>query len=235
MSLLGGLEIQQYTANIDSLETALLNDEDLLKTEDDNGTWINEDVTEQTNDNKCKRELLHLVQHTGLYNFDEQLQVNDEHPKKLGDVTKLTDTDREILDMQAQMLSIAKRAKRPHTMEPATEKVNLKCPRTQVDIHALPEVDNNVNMHHILPWSCHSNNPQDELESIINKMGIKNNIKQERAVRLVGEHFILGIDDQLLLYVVGVGGSGKSYVIEAIGIQYMLLPFYQRASGNPNK
>ncbi|KDQ51996.1 hypothetical protein JAAARDRAFT_91810, partial [Jaapia argillacea MUCL 33604] len=38
----------------------------------------------------------------------------------------------------------------------------------------------------------------------------------ERAVRMIGEHFISKSTEQLLLYVSGIGGSGKSYVIKAI-------------------
>ncbi|KAJ6517156.1 hypothetical protein DFH09DRAFT_812044, partial [Mycena vulgaris] len=46
--------------------------------------------------------------------------------------------------------------------------------------------------------------------------GIAGNPEQERAVRMVGEHFIHGLDDQLLMYIAGVGGAGKSYVIKAV-------------------
>ncbi|KAJ7864019.1 hypothetical protein B0H13DRAFT_1453967, partial [Mycena leptocephala] len=45
---------------------------------------------------------------------------------------------------------------------------------------------------------------------------IRNNMEQERAVRMVSEHFIRGEEYQLLLYVAGVGGTGKSYIIGAI-------------------
>ncbi|KAJ7881841.1 hypothetical protein B0H13DRAFT_1462870, partial [Mycena leptocephala] len=47
-------------------------------------------------------------------------------------------------------------------------------------------------------------------------MNIRGNAEQERAVRMVGEHFINRQEDQLLLYVAGVGGTGKSYIIHAI-------------------
>ncbi|KAF8206355.1 hypothetical protein K438DRAFT_1578096, partial [Mycena galopus ATCC 62051] len=42
------------------------------------------------------------------------------------------------------------------------------------------------------------------------------NPEQERALRIVANHFISGTDDQLLMYVGGVGGTGKSHIIEAI-------------------
>jgi hypothetical protein len=37
-----------------------------------------------------------------------------------------------------------------------------------------------------------------------------------RAVRIVGEHFILRSEEQLLMYLGGGAGTGKSYVIKAI-------------------
>ncbi|KAJ7314536.1 hypothetical protein DFH08DRAFT_716457, partial [Mycena albidolilacea] len=42
------------------------------------------------------------------------------------------------------------------------------------------------------------------------------NLEQEGALRIVADHFISGTHDQLLMYVGGMGGTGKSYVIEAI-------------------
>jgi hypothetical protein len=39
--------------------------------------------------------------------------------------------------------------------------------------------------------------------------------EQERAVRIVGQHFIDGTEDQLIMYVGGLAGTGKSHVIKA--------------------
>jgi hypothetical protein len=44
----------------------------------------------------------------------------------------------------------------------------------------------------------------------------KDNVEQERAFRIVGEHFAHDEEEQLFLYVMGIGGSGKSYVINAL-------------------
>ncbi|KIJ09346.1 hypothetical protein PAXINDRAFT_87562 [Paxillus involutus ATCC 200175] len=46
--------------------------------------------------------------------------------------------------------------------------------------------------------------------------GIDKNEDQERAFRIVGEHFVTGDQDQLLLHISGIRGSGKSHVINAI-------------------
>ncbi|KAJ7046269.1 hypothetical protein C8F04DRAFT_938997, partial [Mycena alexandri] len=57
---------------------------------------------------------------------------------------------------------------------------------------------------------------EDHLEDVLDQFGIINNTEQTRAVRLVAEHFMFGLENQLLLYVAGVGGSGKSFIIKAI-------------------
>ncbi|KAK7027673.1 PIF1-like helicase-domain-containing protein [Favolaschia claudopus] len=54
------------------------------------------------------------------------------------------------------------------------------------------------------------------LEDVLTEMNIRGNDEQERAVRIVAEHFISGSEQQLLLYVAGVGGAGKSHVIKAL-------------------
>ncbi|KAF8836618.1 hypothetical protein BDN67DRAFT_885802, partial [Paxillus ammoniavirescens] len=46
--------------------------------------------------------------------------------------------------------------------------------------------------------------------------GMEDNNEQERAFQIVGEHFVTGNQDQLLLHISGIGGSGKSHVINAI-------------------
>ncbi|KAI0066313.1 hypothetical protein BV25DRAFT_1776899, partial [Artomyces pyxidatus] len=45
---------------------------------------------------------------------------------------------------------------------------------------------------------------------------IPGNDEQERAVRIVAEHYIDRDPEQLLMYISGVGGTGKSHVIRAI-------------------
>ncbi|KIJ19337.1 hypothetical protein PAXINDRAFT_35955, partial [Paxillus involutus ATCC 200175] len=46
--------------------------------------------------------------------------------------------------------------------------------------------------------------------------GIDKNEDQERAFRIVGEHFVTGDRNELLLHISGIRGSGKSHVINAI-------------------
>ncbi|KAF8177144.1 hypothetical protein K438DRAFT_1511308, partial [Mycena galopus ATCC 62051] len=46
--------------------------------------------------------------------------------------------------------------------------------------------------------------------------GIRHNPDQLRALRIIAEHFMFGMEDQLLLYIAGVGGAGKSFVIKTV-------------------
>ncbi|KAH7918454.1 hypothetical protein BV22DRAFT_978252, partial [Leucogyrophana mollusca] len=46
--------------------------------------------------------------------------------------------------------------------------------------------------------------------------GMEDNIEQQRALGIVADHFLNSDLDQLLMFVTGIGGSGKSHVIKAI-------------------
>lgn len=56
---------------------------------------------------------------------------------------------------------------------------------------------------------------QDAVESVISEMQLSDNEEQERAFRIVADHMRMGTE-QLLMYIAGVGGTGKSHVIKSI-------------------
>ncbi|KAI9061814.1 hypothetical protein FKP32DRAFT_1555351, partial [Trametes sanguinea] len=53
------------------------------------------------------------------------------------------------------------------------------------------------------------------VEKVVEEMSLHANAEQERAFRIVADHVRDG-DDQLLAYIAGVGGTGKTHVIKAI-------------------
>ncbi|KAG2136227.1 hypothetical protein BD769DRAFT_1385338 [Suillus cothurnatus] len=53
------------------------------------------------------------------------------------------------------------------------------------------------------------------LTEIIDEFKHSDNAEQEMCLRLIGEHFIHGDVKQLLMFITGIGGSGKSHVIQA--------------------
>ncbi|KAG1890325.1 hypothetical protein F4604DRAFT_1539035, partial [Suillus subluteus] len=45
---------------------------------------------------------------------------------------------------------------------------------------------------------------------------LSDNAEQEMSLRIISEHFIQGEVNQLLMFLTGIGGSGKSHVIRAM-------------------
>jgi hypothetical protein len=54
------------------------------------------------------------------------------------------------------------------------------------------------------------------LRDIILKFGMNKNEEQEAAFRIVGEHVLREDKTQLLMYNAGIGGAGKTHVVNAI-------------------
>ncbi|KAG1743514.1 hypothetical protein EDB19DRAFT_1633270, partial [Suillus lakei] len=53
------------------------------------------------------------------------------------------------------------------------------------------------------------------LSEIIEEFKLSDNPEQEMSLRIISEHFIRGEVKQLLMFITGIGGSGKSHVIRA--------------------
>ena len=85
-----------------------------------------------------------------------------------------------------------------------------------VDVTEIHSIDKNMKTIHIRPRTPEMPSIDEELEHIIDELGIRNNPEQERAVRIVAKHFILQSEEQLLMYLGGGAGTGKSYVIKVI-------------------
>ncbi|KAH7908090.1 hypothetical protein BJ138DRAFT_1013451, partial [Hygrophoropsis aurantiaca] len=54
------------------------------------------------------------------------------------------------------------------------------------------------------------------LQDVANESGIVDNEEQLMALHMIGGHFIECEEEQLLLYIAGIGGSGKSHIINAV-------------------
>ncbi|KAF5323736.1 hypothetical protein D9619_012994 [Psilocybe cf. subviscida] len=59
-------------------------------------------------------------------------------------------------------------------------------------------------------------NVADIVQNVIEKMNLESNCEQLKAFKLVADHLVSGNIEQLLMYVSGVGGTGKSHVIKSI-------------------
>lgn len=73
-------------------------------------------------------------------------------------------------------------------------------------------------IHHTITTggSGEATDPLEEVERIAQKYGLRENAEQNRAFRLIAEHLLTGNLEQLLMYLGGVGGTGKSHVINAV-------------------
>ena len=68
----------------------------------------------------------------------------------------------------------------------------------------------------VVPRSEAPFTPHQALEDIIDEFQIRDNLEQQRAIRIIAEHFISNTEEQMLCHISGPGGTGKSYVVKAI-------------------
>ena len=54
------------------------------------------------------------------------------------------------------------------------------------------------------------------LNEVMQQCNILGNPEQDRAIHIIGKHFLQNKTDQLFIYIAGVGGSGKTHVIHTI-------------------
>jgi hypothetical protein len=54
------------------------------------------------------------------------------------------------------------------------------------------------------------------IEQLIAEQGMSDNPEQARALRIIGKHVLEKSSEQLLMYISGVGGTGKSHVISSV-------------------
>lgn len=134
--------------------------------------------------------------------------------------TIVNESDLDLIEAQSKLMSVMRKDKRP---APESEQSDNRakrqriCENTEAEAPSVELSELDIVYHNVkfrdLPGM---RRPEDELDTIIKEMGIEGNPEQERAVRMIAEHFILGVEDQLLMYIAGIGGAGKSHVINAI-------------------
>lgn len=66
------------------------------------------------------------------------------------------------------------------------------------------------------PEDAHRRASKAVIDAVINDLDMKDNAEQAAALRIVGDHLLSKSPEQLLMYVAGVGGTGKSHVVKAI-------------------
>jgi hypothetical protein len=218
-NLMAGLDLAGPACDIASLGVSLNNNialDEIISDEVSDVGAADDDpvhVVPVTQENSLMSE----VERSGLYHPREQLSPTNDNPP-LGHVSLVEDGDKAMLNMQSSLMSRLKSNKRPSRSSDTQDNTRYNARRRtsvepELTYEQLAEEVDIVNV----PWRGDVvNSPAEELENIISEWGLKENTEQERAVRIVGEHFVYGREDQLLMYVGGIGGSGKSYVVKAI-------------------
>ncbi|KAI9062911.1 hypothetical protein FKP32DRAFT_1552112, partial [Trametes sanguinea] len=136
-------------------------------------------------------------------------------------VRQRTESDDKSLTEHAAVMRQLKKDRRPKMADDDDDQDGSSRPRKRRRL-SRPECISRVTLPGPSTTPLESNSegaypssPEDLLEQVIDTMGLRENVEQMRAFRIVAEHILRG-DEQLLMYIAGVGGTGKSHVIKAI-------------------
>lgn len=123
---------------------------------------------------------------------------------------------RENIEGHAALMKQLKRKRRPDVHgEVAQERPSKRRRVVEVDPHiTVATVDDPTN--HTAGGSSQIETFDEIVEDLIVKQNLDGNVEQERAFRIVAEHIRGGSTEPLLLYMGGVGGTGKSHVIKSL-------------------
>lgn len=85
-----------------------------------------------------------------------------------------------------------------------------------VDINNLPRSGETVCPTFTVNEAGLKNDEEMKLQEIVIDFSMTENQEQEAVFRIVGEHVLKGDKEQLLMYLAGIGGAGKTHVVNAI-------------------
>lgn len=156
-------------------------------------------------------ELLLAVERTGVWQ-----DTNSMSERFAGSATLVSDIDFHVIAAHGDLMTVMKKDKRP-APEPLYEKPPRKKRKQHeksptADLTVLGDERTDIDADNF----AMERSPAEEVDSVIHETGIAGNDEQERAVRIIADHFVHGMETQLLMYVSGVGGTGKSHVVKAI-------------------
>lgn len=211
-SLMGGfVDVDAPSSDMSSLCIALMNDERIQSYTDKNDYDMGEDVNCMYNNAPVDvREALASASRAGMF------QVSATATKDIiGMATTVQDHELSRINTESRIMQQFGSNKRPtqtsvppvmqsHAMWNAGANTSL----SQLETHMVITETEQASIQQTDPLSI--------LEEIITEKKIQGNIEQERAFRIVGEHFVQKNPEQLFLYIAGVGRTGKSHVIHAI-------------------
>ncbi|KAJ6470907.1 hypothetical protein C8R45DRAFT_937068 [Mycena sanguinolenta] len=215
------------TTDVESLTNALERDA-ALDFDFNDGDDESDETHDATNDSATaaiEREILLILGRTTLW----KNRSNPATPFVEDDNTSLTtEEDRAEIKTEWDTLKTVGRDKRPATAQLESERPT-KRQRTSGNVPQ--DAETTIGELQIIQDTIYQRNEalddkttEQHLEEVITELNIRGNQEQERAIRIIAEHFLFGMEKQLLLYIAGVGGAGKSHVIKAV------VEFFRRCS-----
>ncbi len=210
--------------NASTLENALLNDQTLFEYYDNaHELDLDDDLEELSADNDRLSQTLYSAKQYGLFNITSTIEEtngtytnvvhNIQHPNQIP-----------CAEEQSDLMEKLKRNKRPihtddHDGSRRTRRrlndssyfaVNGENEMANTCLMNLHDHQSNTDTDQVMHDIQHDRQAINQIEQ---ERGFIHNPEQRLAFRVVGEHLINDNPHQLLLYISGVGGTGKSYVI----------------------
>ncbi len=155
--------------------------------------------------------------------------VSETEDAAFGSATKVTGAQGTTLQAEHTYMRMLKRKRRPETAPTAATEVPAFRPRTATHSATMSSMSlpaPNGNSVDILARALGHNPTAEDLQAVIDEVvaeyNLDSNPEQLRAFEIVARHICFH-GPQLSMYIGGVGGTGKSYVVQAILRLFTLL------------
>jgi DNA replication protein DnaC len=213
-----GFVLEDCNADVNSLETAILNDSrlDMENDEDEDMEEECEIVQTLNSTNSQPDELLGFAARAGLFAAQQKKSKKPYDP--IGEASLVAQEEKEVMQMQSTLMTAMKKDKRPAvTEDTADSSYHHIHKRSKIDSTVLlTELKQDAEFIDVTDRKSAQFSPEQALEDVMDDLQIRGNKAQERAVRIIGEHFIKGTEEQMLCHISGSAGTGKSHVVRAI-------------------
>ncbi len=135
-----------------------------------------------------------------------------------GVVSEMVEDDEGAVQGQAGAMKELKRKRRPEVVDVRDERRAIRPRRiveAEVSVVRLQGERGNEQMEGVRREEMTFEEACAVIEQVIEERGLRDNLEQLRAFEIVAYHVCFG-NDQLMMYIGGVGGTGKTYVVQAI-------------------
>lgn len=126
---------------------------------------------------------------------------------------------KESLKAELNRMKTLKQNRRPQVSSSATDKPAVSLVNDLMATASVSELEVYKNMRILDLYPLLVRRPvfiehcKAQLEDVLSSMSMSKNFEQEQALHTIAEHFYTRNNEQLLMYVSGVGGTGKSHLI----------------------